>query len=241
MKFDRGFHNARLGRKLAIVATACFGISGLAQGASISIANAGFEDIILADGGFNVAVSQWTVTDGGTWNPTIAEYPGEAPEGQNVAFLGSVSGATTGVLQQTLATTFAAGLQYTLSALIGDRLDMTLPTFRIGLWADGVLVSTGGLVTAQSDPRIPADGGFGTVTASVVADAAIAGKAIEIKLEAFLADPPLVLDLDPVAQISFDNIQLSSAVVPLPPALLLFGSALAMLLRRRGRGVRNGR
>jgi len=204
--------------------------------AAISVTNAGFETDILADGGFQMVVSGWTATEAGVFNPTATEFPGGIPEGVNVAFAGPPQIASTGILTQTLATTFQDGLIYQLSVDAGDRTDLSLPTFRIGLWADGVLVSDGGLILSAADGTLPTDGGWSTFNAQVQADPAIDGKAIEIRLEAFLLDPPLVLDPDrPDVQISFDNVQLQ--VVPVPAAVWLFGSALGLLgwMNRRAR------
>jgi len=209
-----------------------------AQAASIPVINPGFETDLLADGNFQLGASGWTVTAGGTWNPTTSEYPGGTPEGSNTAFLGLINlGFSTGILQQTTGTTFQNGQTYRLTVDVGDRADLSLSTFRVGLWADGVLVSTGGLFvlpSGASDPRLPGDGGFSTVDALVTADSAIDGKLIEIRLEAFLADPSLIVDPDSASrQISFDNVQLQT--VPLPSAIYLFSSVLALLgwLRRR--------
>lgn len=213
----------------------CLLMSANVQAAFIAVTNPGFEADVLTNAGFQLTVSGWTVTAGGVWNPPTSAFPGEAPEGLNTAFLGTESfGLATGILQQTTGATFQTGLTYLLTVELGDRADLSLPTFRIGLWADGVLVSTGGLVNSPSDPRIPADGQFSTIDALVTADASIDGKAIEIRFEAFLVDPALIIDdASSSVQISLDNVQLQ--IVPLPAAVYLFGSTLALLgwLRRR--------
>jgi hypothetical protein len=197
--------------------------AGMAQAASIAITNPGFEDPVLADGDFEwslypfsgTSVGGWTTAGGvgsaaGIINPTTDFFSGEAPEGDNVGFLISYNSAW---LIQTLATTYQEGETYTLTALVGDADNRDLKDFNIGLYSGGSLASTGG-----SSP-VPADDGFTLVTATVVADALMAGQPIVIRLYS----SSLTLDDDPDGSdrgVFFDDVQLTTtAPVPVPAAV----------------------
>jgi len=211
--------------------------TGAAQAASIAITNPGFEAPVLADGNFvwglypgGTVVGGWTTAGGvgfgaGIINPTADAFSGGAPEGANVGFLISYN---TAFLIQTLATTYQEGETYTLTALVGDADNRDLKSFNIGLYVAGSLKSTGG------DAPIPPDDGFTLVTATVVADAAMHGKPIEIRM----GSGSLILTNDPDSTefaVYFDDVQLTTtAVVPIPAAAWLFGAALGLLgLTRR--------
>jgi hypothetical protein len=209
-------------------------LASSAEAASISITNPGFESPALVDGDFVIGVypggtvvGGWTTAGGvgfgaGIVNPTTSAFSGGAPEGNNVGFLISYN---TAWLIQVLPTTYQEGETYTLSALVGDADDADLKEFAIALYADNgaVLVTTGG-----TSP-VPADNGFTLVTATGVATAAMAGKPIEIRL----LSTSLILADDPDSTnfaVYFDDIQLqTTAVVPVPAAFWLFGSALGMI------------
>jgi amino acid transporter len=211
-----------------------------AQASSIAIFNAGFEDPVLADGDYvwglypgGTVVGGWTTAGGvgfgaGIINPTAAFFSAGAPEGQNVGFLISYNSAW---LIQTLATTYEEGETYTLSALVGDADNRDLKEFSLGLYVSGSLKSTGG-----SSP-VPADDGFTLVTATVVADASMDGKPIEIRMGSggtLLVDDPDSTDF----AVYFDDLHLTTtAVVPVPAGVWMLGSALGLLggLRRRVR------
>lgn len=224
-------------RSLAFV-LATFLWAGTAQAASIAITNPGFEDPVLVDGDFEwslypfsgTSVGGWTTAGGvgsaaGIINPTTDFFSAGAPEGNNVGFLISYNSAW---LIQTLTATYQEGETYTLTALVGDADNRDLKGFNIGLYSGG-LVSTGGSLP------VPADDGFALVMATVVADASMAGQPIEIRLYS----SSLTLDDDPDSAdrgVFFDDVRLTTtAPVPVPAAVWLFGSALAGLgwLRRK--------
>lgn len=222
------------------ICLALFALASAAEAASISVTNPGFESPALADGDFvagyypgGTVLGGWTTAGGvgfgaGIFNPTTSSFSGGAPEGSNVGFLISYN---TAWLIQVLPTTYQEGETYTLTALVGDADDADLKEFVIGLYADNgaLLVTTGG-----TSPT-PGDDGFSLVTATGVATAAMAGKPIEIRL---LSTNLMLVD-DPDSTnfaVYFDDIQLeTTAVVPVPAAFWLFGSALGVMgvMRRK--------
>src|SRR6185437_15595617 len=96
---------------LTLAALAVVAVAPSADAASILITNSGFEAVTLPDGGFASSIPGWTSgLNTGTFNPTTAQYPGQAPEGQNVAFIGPVSSSD---ITQVLSSNLAVGT-YTL-------------------------------------------------------------------------------------------------------------------------------
>ena len=96
--------------------------------------------------------------------------------------------------------------------------------FIVGLYDAGSIKSSGG-----TSPT-PTDDGFTLVTATVVADASMDGKPIEIRLGAssgILTDDPDSSNF----QVFFDDVNLTTtAVVTVPSAIWLFGSGLLGLV-----------
>ena len=95
----------------------------LSQSTPIAIINAGFETNVLADGDDGFILPGWTgaTAIAGEYNPPVTDYPDEAPEGDNVGFIDTSFGGHE--IYQDLTETFEAGRDYTLSAMIGDKLD----------------------------------------------------------------------------------------------------------------------
>ncbi len=121
---------------------------------SIPIVNAGFEDPVLPDDGYTVGVIPgWDVftTGAGVFNPTTAQFPGQAPEGSNTAYCDA------GEFSQSLGAALDSGLRYTLRVTIGARLDSSYLGGSIALTAGGVTLRSLELPT-------PAPGAFTTVT-----------------------------------------------------------------------------
>lgn len=181
-------------------------IAAHAVATPIPIPNGDFEAVLLADGGFTIfSDPSWTTFGGvgygaGVFNPTTAQYAGEAPQGENVGWMVAVNSAG---LSQVLSENYQAGNSYTLSALVGDRDDYALATFHVGLFADGVLVAEG------TEP-LPPEGGFTLVSTTFDADGSVDGFPIEIRLFAFTnsnVDP----DQDPGSggtAVDFDDVKL---------------------------------
>ncbi len=166
--------------------------SPFAQAAPITVTNPGFEANVLADGFFTVGiVTGWTLSgSAGAFNPTIASFPGEAPEGSNTAFS---NGPT---LTQTVSTA-VAGTLYTLTVLVGARAD--IPGFFPGYTV--ALQINGSTVASASSPT-PADGTFSLVTVQYTAGGPDDGL-------------PLGILLDSIGiQTNFDLVQLDAAAPP---------------------------
>ena len=133
--------------------------------------NAGFEDLALTDGGFSATVPSWTRTGtGGTFNPTAAQFPAEAPEGANTAYVNN------GSLRQTIAAETVAGdTVYVLEVEVGDRADAALPGWAAQLAVDGTVRAS-----VDQGSVTPADGAFATAGASFTAGGADAGAAAPV-------------------------------------------------------------
>ncbi|MCF7954622.1 MAG: hypothetical protein K9M75_02355 [Phycisphaerae bacterium] len=112
---------------------------------NIAIANAGFEDPVLADGDYT-----WNNTPGwtgagsgvGIWNPGVPDsdgypaYGGIAPEGENVVF---VNGNTS--LSQVLTETLATERTYTLSVKVGKNAGYATSTYKVELLAGDTVIA----------------------------------------------------------------------------------------------------
>src|SRR5262249_55564973 len=121
-----------------IVTLACaFGIvslsSGVAAASSITVANASFEDLLLADGVFSVGnIPQWSVSTSGdtsTWNPTASTFSN--PDGNNVA-----AAQNNATISQLLGDTLMANSIYQLTVAVGSENGPAGgSSFTIGLYA----------------------------------------------------------------------------------------------------------
>lgn len=154
----------------------------------IAINNAGFEDPVLADGGFNSFVNDWTGSGGGTFNPTATQLPGEASEGSNTHYNNGVV-----PYSQTLTETLAAGT-YTLRVDVGDRADTNFPGYQVQLGVD----NGGFALLAEDNNSLVPSNGFLTSTVSYDAQAGDANMGL-----------PLVIRLIGAGtQVNFDNVRL---------------------------------
>ncbi len=185
----------------------------------ISVANAGFEAVMLPDGGFTRPdvsedpIPGWlvlpmvtdTLADGGTFNPTTAQYPNEAPEGQNVAF-SSWNGSDTrspAVIVQLLEATLQANTTYTLQIKVGRRLDNVFPGYL-------VLLSAGQSALAfDLNSLEPAAGTFltSTVTFTTGADHPELGQPLAIWMTRYPTEFG-------VGQVNFDDVRLDASPAP---------------------------
>lgn len=212
-----------------------------AQGASITIANAGFEDNVLPV--LNICgpgcdfkkgvMSGWSIlptsaSDAGTFRPgppATTTFFDSVPEGVNIGY--AQFGAA---LSQTVGVTAVAGLTYTLQVDLGYRKDLL--SFASGT---GTIELEIGTTRVLATGTAPAAGGWSTYTAVYTAVAGDTGKAISI----YLGSTPNQMG-------NFDNVRLNSAGTPLgetnpvpePAGLGIAGLAGLVLagryLRRRG-------
>jgi hypothetical protein len=173
------------------------------------IVNAGFEDLVLADGDYPSATPGWTEINAaggsaGTWNPDADGaiwygYGGNAPEGDNVAWVYPDPNQESG-LAQVLTETFAADTTYTLTVQVGNNSYYDWLGYKVQLLA-------GGTVIAEDDSGIePADDDFALSTVPYTydaGDAALVGQPLEIRLLAASVDG-LEVDTD------FDDVVLTA-------------------------------
>lgn len=201
------------GRVWGAVAVSALGLGAAAHAEELLIHNSGFETDVLADGGFMWGVTDWTVMgSAGVFNPTVAQFLLEAPEGQNTGFSNS------GLLSQVLGDYLAEGTAYTLLVEIGNRMDTAgFPGYAVQLWAGDSLL-------AEDVSMFAAEGVFDT---SIV------------EFDAYAGDPRLGLPLEirlfslGGPQVNFDNVRLDATPIPAPAALGLLALAAARRSRRR--------
>jgi hypothetical protein len=163
----------------------------------------------------------------GTFNPTILQYPGEAQEGDNVAYIGTTGGA----FSQTLSTTLAGNTRYTLSVYVGDRMDSDA----LGVPADisdyTVQLLAGGVMLAEDDNSLdPPEGAFMTslVLFTCLSDNPLVGQPLGIRFASSSGYG---------TQVNFDDVRLDASPIPVPGAMLLgaLGAGLVGWLRRHRR------
>jgi hypothetical protein len=188
-----------------------------AGAAPVLIVNAGFEAATLDDSQAIFTLDGWVNSgDSGTFDPHAAAFAAGAPEGDNVAFA-SHGGPT---ISQVLDATAQANTLYTLTILVGNRLDADFGGYQTGLWAGGMLLAQ------DNGTQLPADGQFllSTVQYFIAADDAAVGLPIEIRLSSL------------GWQTVFDDVRLDSAEqVPEPALLALIGLGVGETVRRRRR------
>lgn len=201
----------------------------------IPINNPGFEDFVLSDAYFTVppggrdlsplgifsndTIPGWDViivlgrgvyeVEAGTFNPNDVRYPGEATEGQNIAY---TNGPT---ISQILNSNLTTG-NYVLKVDVGQRLDVPSPGYSISILAGGAILAQD--INSQSIPS----GEFITSTLTFDVDSSNEhlGEQLEIHLE------PLFFSGAP-AQVNFDNVRLYTT--PIPGAVWLFISGILSL------------
>ena len=165
---------------------------------SIAIANAGFEEPVLADGGYNGTLAGWTNVEGtgGTFNPNPGHITGEAAEGSNTHYS---DGST---YAQTLVETLQVGT-YTLQVDVGVRADACCSVFRDYQVQLGINGGGGFVGLAMDDNSQRPTSGFlpTTVTLSVEEGDLNIGQPLEIRL----------VGLSTGRQVNFDNVRLAYA------------------------------
>jgi hypothetical protein len=218
--FRLGAVERRAGRRWSaravLVALGLLLAGGAADAAPIVIVNAGFEDSILEEGGVDFTPLGWNSSgDSGAFNPHVGALTA-VPEGQNVAF--ASFGSPT--LSQQLASTVEADTLYTLTLLVGNRIDADFGGYQTELWAGGTLLAS------DNNSLAPADDAFllSTVQTFVAAGNAAIGSPLEIRFRSL------------GWQTVFDDVRLDAErrVVPEPGVLTLLAlGATALAARRR--------
>jgi hypothetical protein len=182
---------------------------------AVAITNPGFETPVLADGGYTVDFTNcpgWSNVDaqtsGGVWNPGLVGYTGyggNAPEGQNVAYVNS-SG-----IKQVLTKTFAVDTTYTLTVKVGNNADpgLTWTGYKVQLLAGETVIAE------DNNTLTPAVNTFETSTVTYTydpCDSALLGQALQIRL----------LCLGEGGEADFDDVQLTAeAPTPVPYVVTL--------------------
>ena len=193
------------------------GAAAAVSAAPLLIVNAGFETPTLDDSQAIFTLAGWVnAGDSGTFDPHAAAFAAGAPEGENVAF-SSVNGPT---ISQVLAATAQSNTLYTLTMLVGNRLDADFGGYQSELWAGGIMLAQ------DNGSQLPADGQFllSTIQYFVGAGDAVAGSALEIRFRSL------------GWQTVFDDVRLDATErVPEPTLLALLGLGGAAVARRKRR------
>jgi hypothetical protein len=197
---------------LALVIT----VATAASAAPVFVMNSGFEASALDDSQAIFSLVGWSnIGDSGTFDPDAAAFAAGAPEGENVAF----SSWASPTISQILSATAQADTMYTLTMLVGNRLDAPFGGYQAELWA-------GGTMLGQDGSQQPANGQFllSTVQYFVAAGDPAVGSALEIRFRS------------QGYQTVFDDVRLDAAErVPEPALLALLGLGGAAVARRQRR------
>jgi hypothetical protein len=214
---------------VAVVVVGVLAICPDAHGGQIPINNPGFEDPALGDGDWDYSMDNqgWGYIDNdgslGPWNPAMADYPGEAPEGLNVGWTEPGDGVPGG-FAQVLSAPLMAGTTYTLTVKVGAALTYSGGGYAVQLLAGGTPQPsgngsdytgpvTGGTILAQDSNSLTiADGTFVTSTVKYTYNPALhsglLGEPLQIRL----------LDLD-ADETEFDSVSVE-AKLPAGKALI---------------------
>jgi hapalindole H/12-epi-hapalindole U/12-epi-fischerindole U synthase len=220
----------------------------------ITVQNAGFETLFLANNTFNVASpgpAGWsaygTINHNnrsiGVVNPTGSTlYSGGAPEGRNVGVVflmdnannqSQYAGIESGLVQ-TLAATLQTNTRYTLTVEVGNMANDSSANNNAfvftgfpGYRVD--LLAGGQVIASDNNSLLPSEGTFLTsqFSLSIGASHVLAGQALGIRL--------VNLNAAPGIEVNFDNVRLDATAIPEPATVAsLFGAAtlaLAILIR----------
>jgi hypothetical protein len=240
-----------MNRTFLTVMAALFALSATAGAGQILIDNPGFENPKLVDDDWNYSMDDqgWGYFDNdgyqGSWNVSTTDFPGEAPEGQNVGWAEDewwMLGGFAQVLTDPDAT-LKAGWTYTLTVEVGWGFTTDFfGGYNVQLLAGGTPHTpgtggdytgpvTGGTLLAEDDNLLTiVQGTFETSTVTYTYDPAhtgLLGEPLQIRLLAYAASEG----------VEFDDVRLTSTAIPIPaPAALtlaLLGLGALMLKRKR--------
>jgi hypothetical protein len=194
---------------LTLIVLAILGPPVITHAAPLTVVNHSFESQVLLDGAFDRGpMPSWTSPadpgndDSGTFNPQTTSFPGEAPDGANVAFIGGSAFFVAQAITQALSSNLLQG-SYELRVDVGDRLDTTFAGYRIELRAGA------NILAADNNSLVPANGEFVTSLVTLNAHAANPnlGQPLSIRL--------LAVTPGSQVQTDFDNVRLDFAVTSL--------------------------
>lgn len=169
------------------------------------------------------------VNDAGGYVSGVSGTPGitGTMAGPNVFYFGSSSSGQG--IQQTLAATFAANTDYTLTVARGTRNSNFNNTLRMSLLAGSTVLTTRDVAPEPSGSRGTFLDYFTTYTYSA-ADAGLVGQALIVRFQEI--DNPG----NPQFEVDIDNVRLSFVPEPSSASLLVLGLAAVLARTRRCRG-----
>lgn len=168
------------------------------------------------------------VNDAGGYVSGVSGTPGVTGTmaGPNVFYFGSSSSGQG--IQQTLAATFAANTDYTLTVARGTRNSNFNNTLRMSLLAGSTVLTTRDVAPEPSGSRGTFLDYFTTYTYSA-ADAGLVGQALIVRFQEI--DNPG----NPQFEVDIDNVRLSAVPEPGSASLVILGLAAVLAKSRRCR------
>lgn len=210
-----------LGRLAAVGGLLIVPLAAHAQ-VSLPIANAGFEDPVQTDNGFNFDIPGWdNIGEHGVWRPVAASFfSTPVPEGSQIGYINGTSiSQTIDVVQQG---------SYVLSAQVGRRNDGFVGDILIELLGGASVITSATLTVAEQTL-----GGFELLTTApgvVGGGSSLLGQDLTVRISRLNG-----------SQVDFDDVEVEftaadvGATAPEPGTLglLLIPGAVALLARRR--------